>query len=403
MVFNYIDRQTLGLLKPGLQRELGWRETDFADMVMWFSAAYAVAYLFWGAFVDRLGARLGLAFAFTIWTIGHMLNGAATSIGGFIAARVVLGVGEGGAFPAGTKAIAEWFPKSERALATGVFNAGGNIGAIVTPILVPFIVLTLGWRWAFAITGVIGFVWLPLWLWVYRRPADHPKVSPAELSHIQQDPADPVGKISWRKVIGYRETWAYAAGKFCIDPIWWMYLYWLPDFLHKRHGLDLKSFGPPIVVVYLLSDFGSVAGGWMSSALMRRGLSINAARKLTMALCAVLVTPIAFAAQVDSLWLAVGIIGLATAAHQGFSVNLLTLPSDVFPRKAIGAVIGIGGMIGALGGMAMSKYAGLVLDQLGTYTPIFLVAASAYFIGLLAIQLLTPRMLPVDIEENTRS
>jgi ACS family hexuronate transporter-like MFS transporter len=392
MVFNYIDRQTLGLLKTSLDHEFGWRERDFATMVTWFSAAYAVAYLVWGRIVDRLGAKIGFAVAFSVWTLGHIFHGLASTVGGFIAARAFLGVGEGGAFPAGAKAITEWFPKKERALATGIFNSGGNIGAIVTPLLVPAIVLWLDWRWAFIITGVMGFVWLPLWLALYRKPESHPRVSAGELAHITQDPADVIQKVGWLKLLTVRETWAYAIGKLCIDPIWWIYLYWLPDFLHKRHGLDLKSFGPPIVVIYLMSDFGSVAGGWLSSSLLRRGLSLNAARKIALLVCALLVTPIIFAARVDSLWGAVLIIGLATAAHQGFSVNLLTLPSDVFPRSAVGSVIGIGGFLGAVGAMAMSQYVGFVLEKFGSYTPIFLIAGSVYLIGLLAIQLLAPKM-----------
>ncbi len=392
MVFNYIDRQTLGLLKTKLDGEFHWRERDFATMVTFFSAAYAVAYLFWGRIVDKLGARIGFAVAFTIWTLGHILHGLSSSVVSFIAARSFLGVGEGGAFPAGTKAVAEWFPKKERALATGIFNSGGNIGAIVTPILVPAIVLWLDWRWAFIITGAMGFVWLPIWLAFYRKPKDHPRVNAAELAIITQDPPDAVDKIGWGKLLTIRETWAYAIGKLAIDPIWWIYLYWLPDFLHKRHGLDLKNFGPPLVVIYLMSDFGSVAGGWLSSNLLRRGLSLNAARKITLLVCALLVTPIAFASQVDSLWGAVAIIGLATAAHQGFSSNLLTLPSDVFPRSAVGSVIGIGGALGAVGAMVMSQYVGWVLEKVGSYQPIFWIAASVYLLGLAAIQLLSPKM-----------
>jgi ACS family hexuronate transporter-like MFS transporter len=397
MVFNYIDRQTLGLLKTNLDQEFHWRERDFAAMVTFFSAAYAVAYLFWGRLVDRLGAKVGFAVAFSIWTLGHIAHGLASSVIGFIAARSFLGVGEGGAFPAGTKAVAEWFPKKERALATGIFNSGGNIGAIVTPILVPAIVLTMGWRWAFIITGVMGFIWLPLWLLLYRKPEVHPQVNAAELAIINQDPPDVVHKIGWGKLLTIRETWAYAVGKLAIDPIWWIYLYWLPDFLHKRHGLDLKNFGPPLVVIYLMSDFGSIAGGWLSSSLLRRGLSLNAARKITLLVCALLVTPIAFASQVDSLWGAVAIIGLATAAHQGFSSNLLTLPSDVFPRSAVGSVIGIGGALGAVGAMVMSQYVGWVLEKVGTYRPIFWIAASVYLIGLLAVHLLSPKLAPAKV------
>ncbi|MBS0411188.1 MAG: MFS transporter [Proteobacteria bacterium] len=398
MVCNYIDRQMLGFLKPTLSKEFGWSETTYADFVFWFQAAYAVSYLLFGRIVDRVGAKLGYAGAFVIWTIGHIGHAAARSVASFTAARMILGVGEGGSFPAGLKAATEWFPKSERAFATGLFNAGTNIGAIITPLVVPPLVLGMGWRGAFVVTGIGTSIWLLLWLLLYRRPQEHPGVNAAELAHITADPADPTPNVPWRKVLAYRETWAYAAGKFLIDPIWWMFLFWLPDFFAKRHGLDLKSFGPPIVAVYVLSDIGSIAGGWASSALMKRGWTINAARKATMLACSILVLPIAFAMYADSLWLAVGIVGLATAAHQGFSANLYTLPSDVFPRSAVGSVVGIGGMAGAVGGMLMAKYAGWVLDQMHTYTPIFIVAAGAYLVALAAVHALTPKMTPVKID-----
>ncbi|MFN3582648.1 MFS transporter [Phenylobacterium sp.] len=397
MVINYVDRQTIGLLKADLTAEFGWSETDYADLVFWFQAAYAVAYLAWGRVIDRIGARWGFALAFLIWHIGHIATAGARSLGGFMFARIVLGLGEGGAFPGGIKAVAEWFPKKERALATGLFNAGTNIGAIVTPLVVPAIVLAWGWQAAFIVTGVAGLVWLPIWLLVYKRPREHKRLTQAELAHIESDPADTVEKVAWTKLLRYRETWAYAIGKFLIDPVWWMFLFWLPDFLGKRHGLDLKTFGPPLVVIYLLSDVGSVAGGWMSSRFMHLGWSVNRARKTTMLICALLALPVAFAAFASNLWLAVLIIGVATAAHQGFSANLYTLPSDVFPRAAVGSVVGIGGMLGAIGGMVMSKYAGYVLEQIGTYTPIFVVAASAYLLALLAVHLLTPRMEPVRL------
>ena len=398
MVCNYIDRQMLGFLKPTLSEEFGWSETTYADFVFWFQAAYAVSYLLFGRIVDKVGAKLGYAVAFVIWTIGHIGHAAARSVATFTLARMVLGVGEGGSFPAGLKAATEWFPKSERAFATGLFNAGTNVGAIITPLVVPPLVLGLGWRGAFVVTGIGTSVWLVAWLLLYRKPQGHPAVNGAELAHINSDPPDPAPSVPWRRVLGYRETWAYAAGKFLIDPIWWMFLFWLPDFFAKRHGLDLKTFGPPIVAVYVLSDIGSVAGGWASSALMRRGWSINAARKTTMLACAILVTPIAFAMYADNLWVAVAIVGLATAAHQGFSANLYTLPGDVFPRSAVGSVVGIGGMAGAVGGMLMAKYAGWVLDRLHTYTPIFIVAACSYLLALGAVHVLAPRMTPVRVE-----
>lgn len=399
MVINYVDRQTLAFLKPTLQGEFGWSETDYADIIFWFQATYAASYLFFGRVVDRIGSRWGFGIAFAIWQLAYLVHGWASGLGGFIAVRMGLGIGEGGAFPGAIKAVAEWFPKRERAFANGLFNAGTNIGAVITPLLIPFIVLNMGgWREAFFIVGAAGLIWLPIWLIIYRRPREKAGVSESELAWIEQDPADPPVKISWLRLLRYRETWAYAVGKFLIDPIWWMFLFWLPDFLGKRYGLDLKTFGPPVVAIYLLSDVGSVSGGWLSSRFMKMGWSINRARKTTMLICAICALPVAFAANASSLWMAVAIIGLATAAHQGFSATLYTLPGDVFPRAAVGSVVGIGGMIGGVGGMVFSKYTGAVLDQIGTYTPIFIVAASAYTLALIAVHLLTPKMEPVKIE-----
>lgn len=399
MVINYVDRQTLAFLKPTLQGEFAWSETNYADIIFWFQATYAASYLIFGRLVDRVGSRWGFAIAFGIWQLAYIVHGWASGLGGFIAARMGLGVGEGGAFPGAIKAVAEWFPKRERAFANGLFNAGTNIGAVVTPLLIPMIVLSMGgWREAFFIVGAAGLIWLPIWIIMYRRPREKAGVSESELAWIEQDPADPPVRISWLQLLRYRETWAYALGKFLIDPIWWMFLFWLPDFLGKRYGLDLKTFGPPVVAIYLLSDVGSVSGGWLSSQFMKMGWSINRARKTTMLICAICALPVAFAANASSLWVAVAIIGLATAAHQGFSATLYTLPADVFPRAAVGSVVGIGGMIGGVGGMVFSKYTGAVLDQLGTYTPIFIVAASAYTLALIAVHLLTPRMEPVKIE-----
>jgi len=397
MIINYVDRQTLGFLKGDLSKEYGWTETNYADLVFWFQATYAVSYIIWGRIMDRIGARWGFGIAFLIWQIGHIATAGAQSLNHFIMSRLVLGAGEGGAFPGGIKAMTEWFPKKERAFATGLFNAGTNIGAIVTPLVIPVVALAWGWRACFIVTGIAGLLWLPIWLLVYRRPRENPRVTAAELAHIESDPADPVEKTPWLKLLRYRETWAYAIGKFLIDPIWWMFLFWLPDFLAKRHGLDLKTFGLPVVAIYLMSDVGSVGGGWLSSRFMKMGWSINRARKTVMLICALLAVPVAFAAMASNLWVAVVIIGVATAAHQGFSANLYTIPGDVFPRSAVGSVVGIGGMIGAIGGMAMAKYAGYVLDKIGSYTPIFVLAASAYLLALLAIHILSPRLEPVKL------
>src|SRR3984957_4383375 len=385
---NYIDRQIIGVLKPTLQHEFAWSESDFADVIFWFQVAYALGYIVFGKLVDRIGARLGYAACMLLWTAAHVAHACVASIGGFIAVRFALGLGESGNFPAGLKAVAEWFPQRERAFATGIFNAGTNIGAIVTPLIVPGITLALGWRAAFVVTGSFSLVWLILWLKLYRRPQAHPDV--------MDQPAREV-KSSWRGLLRVRETWAYTAARFLIDPIWWMFLFWLPDFFCRRHGLDLKNFGLPLVAVYAISDIGSIAGGWLSSKLIRVGFSVNRARKLTMLLASILVLPVTFAMHADNLWLAVAVVGAATAGHQAFSANLYTFPSDVFPRQAVGSVVGIGGTAGAIGGMLMSKYAGWVLDSIGSYTPIFMVAGAVYFLALAAIHVLSPRMQTVTL------
>ena len=396
---NYVDRQMIGLLKPTLQSEFGWKETTYADIVFYFQLAYAIGYIVFGNVVDRIGARIGYAAAFVIWTAAHMLHALAHSVFSFAGVRFLLGIGESGNFPAGLKAVTEWFPKKERALATGIFNAGANVGAIITPLIVPVLTLAYGWRMTFVITGAVSLLWLVAWVGLYRRPRESKQLKPAELAYIESDPADPAARVPWARLLGRRETWAFAIGKFLTDPVWWMFLFWLPDFLVKRHGLDLKTFGPPLVVIYVVSDLGSIVGGWFSSRLVHRGWSINRARKTTMLICALAVTPIFFAQYVDSLWAAVAIISLATAAHQAWSANLYTLPSDMFPRKAVGSVIGIGGTAGAIGGMIFSLYIGQVLERLGTYSLIFYVAGSVYLLALLIIHLLSPRLEEARVAE----
>ncbi|WP_307089862.1 MFS transporter [Sphingomonas faeni] len=393
---NYVDRQMIGVLKPTISAELGWNETTYADVIFWFQMAYAIGYLSFGRIVDIVGARVGYSVAFVIWTLGHTLCGFVSSAFQFSIARFVLGIGESGNFPSGIKAVTEWFPARERALATGIFNAGSNLGAIITPLVVPAITLAFGWRMAFIVTGAASLVWLVAWIALYRRPSESRKVSAAELAYIESDPADAGPQIGWLKLLSYRETWAYALGRFLIDPIWWLFLFWTPDFLGKTYHLDLKNFGPPLVAIYLISDIGSVAGGWASSRLMKHGMSANKARKLTMLTCAILVMPIVSAQYISNLWLAVAVLGVATAAHQAFSANLYTLPSDVFPRSAVASVIGIGGTVGAIGGMMMAKFTGYILDSTGSYAPIFAVAGSTYLLAILVIHLLTPRFARVN-------
>lgn len=395
---NYVDRQMIGVLKPTLQQEMGWTEGDFANIVFWFQVAYAVGYIGFGRIVDMVGARIGYTVAIIIWTISHMAHGLASSVTQFALARFGLGIGESGNFPAGIRAVTDWFPQKERAFAIGLFNAGANVGAIVTPLLVPFLVLMFDWRVAFYVTGLFGVLWLIAWWLIYRHPDEHPKLSEGERAWIQQDPADPVTPIGWGRLLGICETWSYALGKFFIDPIWWFFLFWLPGYLFERYDMDLKTFGLPLAAIYLISDFGSIAGGWMSSRLIKSGRTPNFARKFTMFVCACCVVPVYFAQDIDSVWTAVLIIGLATAAHQAFSANLYTLPSDIFPRGAVGSVVGIGGTVGAIGGMSMALFTGYILETThNNYQILFGICASAYFIALLAVHLLSPRLDRVEV------
>ena len=397
---NYIDRQVIGILKPTLTAEFGWSETDYADLVFAFQAAYALGLLLVGRLIDKVGVKWGYALAVLVWSLFGMAHAAASSVATFAMARFGLGLGEAGNFPAAIRSTADWFPRQERAFATGLFNSGSNVGAIVTPLLVPVIVidLALGWQGAFIITGALGFVWLLFWWAIYRDPDTNPRVNAAELAHIRQDPAESETPISWRALLRHRQTWAFTIGKFMTDPIWWFFLFWLPDFFGKNYGLDLKTFGPALIAVYLLADVGSIAGGWFSSRLIKRGWTVNRSRKTAMLVCALCVLPVSLAIYAENLIIAVGIIGLAAAAHQGWSANLFTLVSDIMPRRAVGSVVGIGGMAGAVGGMLMAKYAGYVLENVGSYTPIFLVIGSMYLVALAIIHLLLPRLEPVRLD-----
>ena len=426
---NYVDRQIIGILKPTLVAEFGWRdERIYAAIVFTFQLAYAIGLLVSGRVMDKVGTRAGFTLAVVLWSIaamGHaaadgmpwlslptvnldattglsvvMLSGAAA---GFALMRFGLGLGEAGNFPASIKTVAEWFPKKERALATGIFNSGTNVGAIVTPLVVPWVTLHWGWRWAFLLTGMIGFAWAAWWLRAYHTLEEHPRLGAAERAYIRSDPPESAAPVAWTEVMRHRQSWAFAIGKFMTDPIWWLYLFWIPDFLNRNHGLDLKTIGLPLVVIYLVADVGSIGGGWLSSALLARGWSVNAARKTAMFACALAVTPIVFASGTSSLWTAVLLIGLAASAHQGWSANLFTLTSDMFPRRAVGSVVGFGGMAGALGGMFISIAAGEILQRTGSYVPIFMLAGFTYLAALLAIHLLVPRLEPAKLAADAAS
>jgi ACS family hexuronate transporter-like MFS transporter len=395
---NYIDRQVLGVLAPFLQTEIGWNEIEYGYIVTAFQAAYAIGLLCAGAIIDRLGTRVGYAIAISIWSLAAMSHSLAASVIGFAAARFVLGFGEAGNFPAAIKTVAEWFPRKERALATGIFNSGSNIGAIVAPMMVPVVAATWGWQAAFLVTGALSATWLVAWLVIYRTPEDQPRLSAGELAYIRSDPPEPSVRVPWARILRHRQAWAFVAAKFITDPIWWFFLFWLPKFLHAEYGLTLLGLGLPLIVIFVLADVGSIFGGWLAGHFIRMGWSVNRARKTAMGICGLAVVPIVFAANADNLWLAVGLIGLATAGHQGWSANVFTLTSDMFPRRAVASVVGIGGFAGAVGGMMIATFTGFLLQTTGSYVPVFLMAGSAYLIALLVVHLLAPRLEPAQLD-----
>jgi MFS transporter, ACS family, aldohexuronate transporter len=397
---NYIDRQVLGILAPTLQREIGWSEGQYGAIVSWFTLAYALGFLGAGRLMDRIGARAGFSLSIIVWSIAAMAHALARGVVGFSVARFALGIGESGNFPGAIKTVAEWFPARERAFATGIFNAGSNVGAIITPIVVPWITLTWGWRAAFVVTGALGFLWLVAWIAIYRPPQEHPRCTPAELAHIQGDAAESSTPARWSEVIRHRQTWAFALGKLMTDPIWWFYLFWLPKFLDARYGIKLAQVALPLIAIYLLADVGSVVGGWLSGALIKRGWTVNAGRKTTMLIAALMIVPTMFAPASRSLWMAVAIVGVAAAAHQWWSANLFTLSSDLLPRRAVGSVVGIGGFCGAIAGFGFQRLTGRLLESNGNnYTPIFVVCSLAYVSALLVIHLLVPTMRRAELRE----
>jgi ACS family hexuronate transporter-like MFS transporter len=394
---NYVDRQVMGILAPTLQTEIGWNEIEYGYIVAAFTAAYAIGLLLVGRFVDRVGTKTGFSLSVVVWSIAAIGHALAKTPFGFGLARFALGLGESGNFPAAIKGTAEWFPKKERALATGLFNSGANIGAVVAPLVVPWITLTWGWQLAFVLTGLLGFIWLGFWLWLYEVPEKHRRVTPEEVAYIRADPADKgPAKLPWMALFRYRQTWAFVIGKFLTDPVWWFYLYWLPKFLNERYGLDLAHLGLPLIVIYTMTSIGSIGGGWLSGFLITRGWSIDRGRKIVMLMSAILILPIVFVSAVPQWW-AVLLLGLATAAHQAWSANLFTTVSDMFPKKAVGSVVGMGGMAGSIGGMLTATAVGLVLQFTGSYVILFAVAGSVYLLALVIFNLLVPRIETIEM------
>ena len=384
---NYVDRQVLGILAPTLSRELRWTETDYAAIVSWFSVAYGLGLLVMGRVMDRIGVRAGLAIAVLVWSLAAMGHALVRTVAGFGIARALLGAGESGNFPAAVKAVAQWFPKSERALATGVFNAGSNVGVVVAALLVPPIALGLGWRWAFLATGALDLIWLALWVALYREPARPPRLADAERSGADT--------MSWGSLIGRRQTWAFIVGKALTDPVWLFYLFWLPKFLDASFGVRLAGLAAPLVVIYVAADVGSITGGWMSGALIKRGWSVNRGRKTALLIAALCIVPTMFAPAAGRLWVAVSIVSVAAGAHQWWSANLYTTVSDMFPREAVASVVGIGGCAGLFSAFGFQRLTGAILQATGgNYAPIFAVLGLAYLGALALIHFLVPRLEP---------
>ena len=400
---NYIDRTMLGLLAPTLGDELGWSENDYGNIVTAFQAAYALGFLLMGWLIDRFGPKIGYSIAITIWTIGHVAHGFAGSVVSFMAARIVLGVGEAGHFPSVVRASSEWFPQKERSYAIGWVNSATTIGVILTAPTIWLFMVWMGfdWRQTFIYTGVFGVVLLLLWLWLYSNPRESGKVSEAELAWIEHDPPEKIERLGWSAIVTKREAWAYATGKFLTDPVWFLMLFWLPKYFSTTYNVDLKVVLLPMIIMYLLSDVGSILGGWVSSKLIQTGHSVNFARKATMLGAGCCVLPLLFVSGLDNMWLAVVLIGIALAGHQAFSSTILSIPPDMFPKRAVGSVIGLGGFAGGVGGMIMAKSTGLVLDATGgNYTLIFAACTVVYFLAVLAIHILSPRLAPVTVESK---
>ncbi len=389
---NYMDRNILGVLKPTIQHDLQFSETDFGNIIFFFSMAYALGYAGMGWLTDKIGIRLGLAAAATLWCVASVAHGMVASVSGFMLARIVLGLGEGGNFPTCIKTIATWFPVRDRAFATGIFNSGSNIGAMLAPLIGAAVVALAGWQAAFYVTGLIGLVWVGFWLISYHNPAEQPNISVSELAYINQDADVPARKVPWAELLTYRGTWVYLVGAVLTNPAWWFYNNWVPSFLNAKFHVTLFAVGLPLVAIYLMTDVGSIAGGWLSSKLIKSGIDVFPARKLTLLVCSLCTLPVFLAPQVGSMWVAVLLIGIAMAAHQGFSANLFTLVSDTMPRDAVASAVGLGGGISSIAGAFSAAVIGRVLDATGgNYTLVFFACAGVYVVATTIIHLILPR------------
>ena len=388
---NYMDRQVIAILKPTLQHTIGLTEVHYGYVVFAFQLAYAVGVLAAGWLIDKLGTRIGYCLFMGIWSLSAMGHAVANSAFEFGIARFCLGLGESGNFPAAIKTVAEWFPQRERSLATGIFNSGANVGAVLAPLIVPWVALRFSWRAAFLVTGIFSMCWIFWWYRNYRKPADHPTLTGAELRHIYEEAAAQMGpKMPWVRLLGYRQTWAFAIGKFLTDPIWWFFLFWLPSYFNSRFHLNLAHLGLPLIIIYTMSSVGSIGGGWLPLPFRKLGLTPERARLAAMFLCACAVVPVFTAGRLHSEWIAIGLLSLATAAHQGWSANLFTTASDMFPKSAVGSVVGIGTSGGSVGGMLLAASAGWILQITHSYVSLFILASSVYLLALVIILALAP-------------
>lgn len=396
---NYIDRQIIGILKPFIADDLNWNEADYGYIVTAFQIAYAIGLVTTGRFIDNFGTRMGYSWAIVVWSIAGMAHAAARSVFGFATVRFVLGIGESANFPAAVKAVAEWFPKKERALAAGLFNSGSTVGAILAPVIVTWITISLGWQWAFIITGALGFIWVVFWLGYYRIPEKHPKITPEELQYIHQDTGERNEEkpMKWIELLKYRETLAICSTRFISDWVWWFFLFWIPDFLSKTHGVNIKEVVLPLIVIYAVSSIGGIGGGWISSDFIKKGKSIDHARKTTILVCALLILPVMLVSQMTNLWAAVALISLAAAGHQGWASNIFTIVSDIYPKKAVGSMMGLSGFMGAIGGALSASFVGLLLDTTGSYFLIFMVASSVYLVNWIILKVLIKEIRPLKL------
>lgn len=395
---NYIDRQVIGILAPVLQTEIGWNEIDYSHIVMAFQIAYAIGMASTGYFLDRFGTRIGFAVAIVVWSLAGIGHALARSVAGFALARFVLGIGEAANFPACLKTVSEWFPQKERALATGIFNSGSNIGAILAPLTVPFIATQYGWQWAFIITGAVGFIWLIFWWQMYTKPELHPVLSQGELAYIQSGNQVAAAPVQWGQLLAFRQTWALCLMRFITDPVWWFFLFWVPKFLYAQYGLQLQALSLPLILLFLVADVGSISGGWLSSFWLKQGRSLDFARRNTLLVCALLAMPVALAAQMPSAAGAVVLVAMAAAAYQGWSANIFTIVTDLYPKNAVASMSGLAGMSGAIGGTLFSSLIGYVLETTGNYALIFGGAGFIFIGAWLLLRILLPRLKAIDNE-----